>query len=86
MLCYGKLLKMIKLSIIICHCRKETVLIPIGTALRKSTVRIIAKVMCMAKRTHGKEVVGQARARLFYVLHYSTAEFISSVCRPTGYT
>ena len=60
MLRYGKLLKMIKLSIIICHCRKETVLIPIGTALRKSTVRIIAKVMCMAKRTHGKEVVGQA--------------------------
>ena len=39
---------------------KKTVLIPIGTALRKSTVRIIAKVLCMAKRTHGKEVVGQA--------------------------
>ena len=51
---------------------KKTVLIPIGTALRKSTFRIIAKVMCMAKGTHGKEVVGQARARLFYVLHYST--------------
>ena len=51
---------------------KKTVLIPIGTALRKSTVRIIANVMCMAKRTHGKEVVGQALARLIYVLHYFT--------------
>ena len=61
---------------------KNPVLIPVGTALRKSTVHIIAKVMCMAKRTHGKEVVGQARARLIYVLHYFTAEFISSVVQP----
>ena len=43
MLRYGKLLKMIKLSIIICHCRKKNpVLIPIGTALRKSIAVAIA--------------------------------------------